>query len=380
MAQKTSKLFKQMKANKPIKIFVDCHKFDEDYQGITSYIKGLYNELSKDENFHFYFASSNSISLKKVFGEASNITYLDYFSNNKWIRLLIDIPLKILKYKIDFAHFQYVVSPFKFCKYIVTIHDVLFLDYPQYFDKKYRFKNNFLFKTSAKMSEIVLTVSEYSKQRIAFYYNISSKISVVPNGINSEYLQEFNKEKSKIYIKVKYGIENFFLLVSRIEPRKNHLLLLKTFYEEKFYLNYSLLFIGKRDLYYKEFEVYLENIPEEVRKKIYILENIDNSNLIEFYRAAILFIYPSFAEGFGIPPIESIAVNTPTLCSNSTAMSDFDFLNNFLFDPKDNNELTDKIKLALKENQVYSQREKMISKYNWTNNSVKFLEAVYSKT
>jgi glycosyltransferase involved in cell wall biosynthesis len=169
-------------------------------------------------------------------------------------------------------------------------------------------------------------------------------------------------------------------LVSRIEPRKNHLLLLKTFYEEKFYLNYSLLFIGKRDLYYKEFEVYLENIPEEVRKKIYILENIDNSNLIEFYRAAILFIYPSFAEGFGIPPIESIAVNTPTLCSNSTAMSDFDFLNDFLFDPKDNNELTDKIKLALKENQVYSQREKMISKYNWTNNSVKFLEAVYSKT
>lgn len=369
-----------MKTSKPIKILVDCHKFDENFQGITSYLKGLYTELIKNSDYHFYLVSANSDSLKEIFGESSNVTYLNYFSRNKWFRLLFDIPFKIWKYKINFAHFQYVASPLKFCKYIVTIHDVLFLDYPNYFGNKYRFKNNFLFKNSAKLANVLLTVSEYSKERIVFYYKLTKEITVVPNAINEEYLNAFDKNESKKYISEKYNIVDFILMVSRIEPRKNHLLLLKSFVEATLFERFQLVLIGKRDLDYQDFEIYLSGLPKNVLKNIHLLENIDNSDLLEFYRAANIFVYPSFAEGFGIPPLESIAVGTPTLCSNKTAMADFDFLEDCFFDPNDKDDLKNKLLIPPKAFNVHSQKEKMLLKYNWTNNAKIFLDALHKKT
>lgn len=358
------------------KILVDCHKFDEDYQGITTYIKGLYTELIKDNNYHYYLVSHNSENLTKEFGNHENITYLKYFSKNKWIRLLIDLPFKILNNKIDFAHFQYVVPPIKFCKYIVTIHDVLFLDFPQFFSKEYQLKNNFLFKNSAKISDIVLTVSEYSKKRIQFHYNLKKQIFVIPNAINKDFLKPYEKQESIDYIDQKFGVKNYFLLVSRIEPRKNHLILLKSFIENKYYRDNTLVFVGKRDLKYQEFENYYNSLTLEIKPKILILENVDNKDLIEFYKAAKIFVYPSYAEGFGIPPLESLSVNIPTICSNTTAMSDFTFLQDFLFNPKDLNDLNLKIKKALLNPNIEEIKTKMQKKYNWETSSSIFVDII----
>jgi glycosyltransferase involved in cell wall biosynthesis len=363
-----------MEKDNKIKILIDCHKFDEDFQGITSYIQGLYCELVKDNRFHYYFVSYNSELIENIFGKNDNITYLKFISKNKWIRLLVDLPLKIIKNNIKIAHFQYVVPPIKFCKYIVTIHDVLFLDFPQFFDKKYKIKNNFLFKNSARISEIVLTVSEYSKQRIQKHYRLKNEISVVPNAINAVFLNQKDKQQSKLFINEKFKIQKYFLLVSRIEPRKNHLLVLKTFVEQNYFLNYNLVLIGKRDLFYAEFENYFNQLSKEIKNKIFIISNIKESDLYEFYNAAEIFIYPSFAEGFGIPPLESLALKTPTICSNTTAMSDYTFLNNLLFNPHDKKDLHLKINFALSNLFPESIAEKSMKVYNWKNSAKKYIE------
>lgn len=362
--------------NSPIKILVDCHKFDEDYQGITTYIEGLYSELIKNENIQFYFVSYNSERLKSVFGQNENITYLKFFSKNKWYRLLIDLPKIILKYKIDFAHFQYIVPPIKFCKYIVTIHDVLFLDFPQFFDKKYKFKNNFLFKKSANLSDIVLTVSKYSQERIQHHYKLKKPVFVVSNAINKEYLKTFNKEESIKYIYKKFDVENYFLLVSRIEPRKNHLLLLKAFVNYNYYKNFNLVLVGNKDIFYKEFEEFYGSLTIEIKNKIFIFNRIDNTDLLHFFRGSKVFVYPSFAEGFGIPPLESLALNIPTICSNTTAMSDFSFLQGCTFDPRNENELRAKIELALAEPELNKRKEKMMQMYRWENSALKFIDVL----
>ena len=226
---------------KPIKIFVDCHVFDYGFQGTRTYIQGLYLELLKDKSKSFYFAAGNISNLKTIFGEADNIHYLEYTSKNKYYRLLIDIPRLIRKNKIDFAHFQYIIPPIKYCKYINTIHDVLFLDFPQYFPLSYRLKNKFLFKWSAKKSDIVLTVSSFSKNQIEKHFKINT-IAITPNAVDPVYFEQYDKTAIKYKVKDKYNVDKYWIYISRWEPRKNHHTILEVFVENKFYKDFSLVF------------------------------------------------------------------------------------------------------------------------------------------
>ena len=86
--------------NSKIKIFVDCHVFDNGFQGTRTYIQGLYQELAKDENILFYFAANDIENLESVFGAKKNIKFLKYTFKNKFLRLLLNIPYLIIKKKL----------------------------------------------------------------------------------------------------------------------------------------------------------------------------------------------------------------------------------------------------------------------------------------
>src|ERR1043165_2921821 len=109
-----------------IKLFVDAHVFDGVYQGTTTYIKGLYSSLVKDENFEITLAANDLNNLKKHFPD-NRFRYVPLTSKSKLKRLGFDIPAIIAKGRFDFAHFQYICPPIKKCRYINTIHDLLFL-------------------------------------------------------------------------------------------------------------------------------------------------------------------------------------------------------------------------------------------------------------
>lgn len=361
--------------NRKMKIFVDCHIFDKSFQGTTSYLRGLYTELLKNDYITFYFASSNPNTLEKIFGKQSNVIYLKYKFKNKFYRLAIDIPLLIYKHGIDFAHFQYIVPLIKNCKFINTIHDVLFLDFPEYYPATYRFKNTLLFKLSAKKSDIRLTVSKYSKIKIENHFGLESVI-ITPNAVDSIFLENHNKLIAQAYIKNHFAVENFFLFVSRFEPRKNHITLLKVFVEYKHYLSHNLVFVGNDDIECDIFNSYYEALEESIKNKIKIFKKVNFDDLVMFTRAALISIYPSIAEGFGIPPLESIACGTPTICSNTTAMSDFKFINKFQFDPLDEKEINEKINFALNYKDWESVKHEMLKSYNWILSAEKYLEAI----
>lgn len=361
-----------------LNIFVDCHVFDGAFQGSTSYLRGLYLELIQQENITFFLASNNPEDLQRIFGSPANVVYLKYRFKNKYLRLLIDIPSLVKKHHIDFAHFQYIVAPLKRCKYIVTTHDVMFLDFPEYFPKDFKMKNEFLFRWSAKQSEIVLTVSAYSKERIQAQFGLQNVV-ITHNAVDDVFLIPRQKVDAQAYIYKKFGVKDFFLFVSRFEPRKNHVTLLKVFAENQHYKTRNLVFIGNEALECKEFDRYYRQLSAEVQSTIKILRRIDFNDLIFFTKAADLSVYPSLAEGFGIPPLESLACETPTICSNTTAMSDFDFLNGFLFDPTNESEMNDKIHLALAHEDWSEAKEKMLAKYNWKKSAAAFLGALYNQ-
>jgi len=357
------------------RIFADCHVFDGTPQGSTTYLKGLYGELIKDKAKIFFLAANNPGHLEQVFGRHDNVVYLKYRWHNKFMRLLFDIPSMIKKHSIDFAHFQYVVPPIKKCKYIVTLHDVLFMDFPQYFPLSYRLKNHFLFKLSARYSDIVLTVSEYSKKRIETHFKIDDA-AITPNAVDPVFFEPFDKTDVSKRVKEKFGISNYWLFVSRWEPRKNHLALLKAFAEHGFYEKQQLVFVGDLALRNRAFDNYFEKLPATVKDKVVFLSRIGFDDMLQLVRGAALSAYPSIAEGFGIPPLESLAAKVPTICSNATAMSDFDFLSEYLFDPHDPADIAVKATQAMQQPVSDETREAVAKKYQWRKAADVFLRVV----
>ncbi len=345
-------------------ILVDCHVFDGSFQGTTTYLKGIYLEMIKDKKFNFFFAANTIEIVKNIFGEHDNVYYLKYKSNNKFYRLLIDIPKLIKQNKIDYAHFQYIVPPIKKCNYIVTIHDILFLDFPQYFPLSYRFKNKLLFKWSAKRSEIVLTVSEFSKKQIQKHFKIQ-EIEITPNAVDPVYFEPYNKSEIKKQLEDQYKLNKYWIYVSRWEPRKNHFTLLEVFVENKFYNDFSLVFVGDKAIKNKKYNDYYANLSQDIKLKIITLNKVDFQQLLLLLRGADLAVYPSFAEGFGIPPIEAIAAKIPSVFSNTTAMADFDFSKENGFNPYDKQDILRVINKALSEEINLSNIEKLVAKYNW---------------
>lgn len=128
-----------------MKLLVDCHGFDFNIsQGITTYIEGLYRSVIRlSSEIEFYFVAKDIDKIKAIFGESDKIKYIPLTSKNRIYRLLFEIPRIVKKYKIDVAHYQYVSPIIKNCKTIVTLHDILFIDFPEYFPFSYRFLKEF---------------------------------------------------------------------------------------------------------------------------------------------------------------------------------------------------------------------------------------------
>ncbi|GGC64956.1 hypothetical protein GCM10011387_18260 [Pedobacter quisquiliarum] len=247
--------------------------------------------------------------------------------------------------------------------YINTIHDVLFLEYPQYFSLTYRLINGTLFRISAAKSDILLTVSNYSKEHISQKFHIPlDELLVTPNGVSVN--------TSGVHNTTTLKTKNI-LYVSRYEYRKNHIDLLNAFLALKLYQQgYKLTFVGSKNAPIEQaaFNKLQQQIPEHLSSHIIFLENLTFDELNTLYIKAEYFVYPSLAEGFGIPPIEAAIYNCKVLCSSTTAMADYTFFKH-RFDPNIKGELENKLREIMKDNEYpFEQiREKVLAIYSWDN-------------
>jgi glycosyltransferase involved in cell wall biosynthesis len=354
-----------------IRLFVDAHVFDEKPQGTTTYLRGLYNALVTDGDFEIVLAAGDPVNLERNFPHPG-FSFERLPSGNRFHRLAVGIPRLIRRNKASFAHFQYVVPPFKACRYINTIHDVLFLDYPRLFPFRYRNVKRLTFGWSAHRSDVICTVSRYSREAISRHFRIDpSRILVTPNAV------DVPGEASVGIDRLASG--KYLLYVSRFEPRKNHVMLLKAYVElDLSSQGYDLVLIGRRDIACPEFRAYYERLPDEIRRKVIILEDVPERTLARYYQEARLFVYPSLAEGFGIPPLEAAVNSCKVICSNRTAMSDFDFFGDNFFDPENLAELKHKITRCLNDANYPFQgiKEEITTRYSWKSIAADFGRAI----
>jgi glycosyltransferase involved in cell wall biosynthesis len=365
-----------------MRIFVDGYLLNKEFQGTRTYITELYKSLAllRKEWIIEFGVNDLTQDIIEEFKDYQNIKFIIFKEKNKWKRMFKEYGE--LSYNYDYMHFQYII-PFikrnKKCKIVNTIHDVLFLDYPEGFPLIYRLSRKILFKWSAKNSDILLTVSEYSKTKISEHFKINlNQIFITPNGVNSAYLEEYNKEEVKELVYNSYQIKDYILYVSRIEPRKNQLKLLELYAENpEVYKKYKLVLIGKKSLDFIAFNKYYDSLDLDIKSNILYFEQVNNKDLINIYRGADYFVYPSLYEGFGIPPIEAAAAKVPVLSHNKTAMADFVMLNPYLVDFQKEN-ITDLFKDFILENKsnLEGVKQEVASKFTWEN-SAKRLEDYY---
>ncbi len=355
-----------------MRLLVDCHCFDAgETQGINTYIRWLYKSLINiSNNITFVFAAQNLANIKRIFGNKKNIEYVKLGDHSRLYRLMVEYPRIIKKHKIDLAHFQYIAPRVKGCKTIVTVHDILFEDYPQFFPLSYRLSRHFLFKESAKRANLLLTVSDYSKHRISDVYKIpENDIHITHNGVSKDF-RKIDPKACEDYIRDTFGISNYILYVSRFEPRKKQVTLLNAYKELRLdKRGLELVLIGVNSIPDPLFEKAYEECSEELKSHIHILDSIPYAELLKWYGGARLFVYPSEAEGFGIPPLEAGACGVPVICNDKTAMEDFTFFGDNLIST-DNSKLLNSRILSLldspkDEAKLAKIREDIFNRYSW---------------
>ncbi len=356
------------------KILIDARCIGGEGQGMRTYLQGMYNAIHEmySDRYELFFAGFYRNAMLESFPFLDDAHFIELPQVGKMKLFSIVFPNVIKSYGIDFAHFQYVTPFVKNCKFIVTTHDVLFLDFPKEFSWTYRMKRKWLFKRALQKSEVRLTVSNYSKERINHWLDIPSKtIEVTPNAVASKFLKPYQKSSVQKEVNEKFGFQNYLLYVSRIEKRKNQQLLLKA-YEDLGLAQkgIQLVFIGNDTLGEKNIAETINQAKKKYPGKVHWHSNVTEADLLKIYQAANLFVYPSLAEGFGIPPIEAAALGLNTLCSNQTAMSDFTFFGSQLVDPTDYPTFKEALSQLIKTNNnasIHNKNRSHIQKhYSWT--------------
>lgn len=358
-----------------MRVLIDCHCFDSvNTEGINTYIAGLYsNIIPLMPEADFYFAALDTQRLLQIFGNAKNVHYIALKSRFRFRRMILEYPMIVRKYAIDVAHFQYFSPPGIKCKVLITLHDLLFKDFPERFPLFYRISRDIVFRLSSRRADLLATVSEYSRDRISAHYGIPARqILVTNNGVSDDFFN-IPLEEAKKYVK-EQGIGRYILNVSRIEPRKNQLSLLRAYHElgllEK---GYDLVLINQHAIPVADLENYYNQLPDNEKKHIHRIENVNQKELKFWYRAADLFVFPSIAEGFGIPPLEAAAAGVPVICHNATGMAEFSFFG----ENQTNIEVYENLKNIIATNiatpksaeELNKIKTEIHDKYNWKNSA-----------
>ena len=350
-----------------MKIAIDGTIVREEITGTGFYITNLINGLIKIDNLNNYYIFGDEQYLRKYIKiDKDNFRVVHKRFKNRIIRVLWEyfiFPFELKKLKIDILHSPNYITPLlKFgFKIILTIHDLTFLLFPEKYTITKRWLFGKMIPVFIKKSDKIVAVSENTKKDILKFFSIpDDKILVTYESYPEYYNFSIDRSKAEDILN-KYGIErNFILYVGMIEPRKNIISLLKAFVELDKDLELDLIIVGKKGWYFKEIEKYMENaINLRLKNKIMFTGYIPEHELKYFYRLALMFVYPTLYEGFGLPPLQAMACGTPVITSNISSLPEVVGDAAIKINPDDLGELKNSIKWLYKNE---GKRDELIKK------------------
>ena len=228
-------------------------------------------------------------------------------------------------------------------KPVVTIHDLIFLRYPELYPAIDRFFYKLKFRSACQNADMIVAVSEQTKRDIIEFYNIDAhKIKVIYQDCDIAFHQKIDSDTITQTLQ-KYGISKPYILsVGTIEDRKNQLSLVKAFYEANL-SDTELVLVGKSTKYQKKIEEFI--IEKNLQNRVKILNKVPFLDLPTLYQGSKVFAYLSFFEGFGIPIVEALHSGVPVLAATGSCLEEAGGGGGIYVNPLNINEIAKKLSL-----------------------------------
>jgi glycosyltransferase involved in cell wall biosynthesis len=359
---------------------VDAHAIGQHLTGNETYIRNLLNAfavLDQSSDFIAYISRSG------MPGDLPERFLKRPVSANPFVRLGVDLPRRLRQDRPKLLHVQYTAPVFCPTPVVVSVHDVSFLEHPEYFTAFRAVQLRCTVQRTVKLASRILTASEFSKRSILAAYHLrDEKVVVVPNGVSSAF-RPLSRDSARRFVKSVLGFDNpFILTVGDLQPRKNHLGLIRAFEQlvrSHPELTHHLVLVGKESWHGSVVRETAKASPAAAR--IHFAGFVTDEDLHRFYGACDLFVYPSFYEGFGLPILEAMACGRAVACSNTSAMPEVADSAAILFDPASSDQLVLAMRDLLLNPELRMRMERLATQraalFSWERTASKTLELYY---
>ena len=359
---------------------VDAHAIGQHLTGNETYIRNLlscFASLDRTADFLTYVSRDDALQ------NVPERFHKRRVSVNPFIRLGFDMPRQLRRDRPNLLHVQYTAPAFCSIPVVVSVHDVSFLEHPEYFTKFRAFQLRQTVRRTVKRASRVLTGSEFSKRRIIQAYGLrDDRIVVLPNGVNNSF-RAISRELAQKWVQSRLTLGTpFILTVGDLQPRKNHTTLIRAFeglvrsYPQ---LPHHLVIVGKETWYAPT--IWSAARKSSVSDRIHFTGFVDDDDLLKLYGACDLFVYPSLYEGFGLPIVEAMACGRAVACSNTSAMPEVADSAALLFDPHSEQEQVLAMRDLLLNPELRMRMERLAAQraplFSWDRTAAKTLELYY---
>lgn len=371
---------------KNLKILIDATPLLKNLTGI-GYVTYIYAcGLAKCSNNTYFYAWFFSHELRKRpwQGLEKKINLIKKYLPRPYIlthsikTFIFNFAIFIEKPDVIFQPNYNLFKTYKKVPSVLIIHDLSHVRYASFHPKdrvEYFDKN---LQKSIDSAKKIVAISNFTKQEIInLGYAKDEKIEVIYNGVTDGFKPlELHKNKEEFFKKYELTQKNYILFVGTFEPRKNITTLLKAYslYKEKSQNPLPLVLVGTSGWNEEFFSYELKkalSLPEVKR-----LGYLKDKELKIVYAGAKMFLFPSFYEGFGLPPLEAMASGTATISSNVSSIPEIVSDAGILLNPKDPLSFADAISLLDNDENIRKSYEKKglqrAKKFNW-NDSIKQL-------
>ena len=337
---------------------VDAHAIGRHLTGNEVYIRGLLGGFAEVDRRSEFIAYVSEPGAEQWVPERFQVRRV---SGNPYSRLGWELGRLIRADQPDLVHVQYTAPLRAGVPTVVTVHDVSFLEHPEYFTVTRRSQLSLTVGRTVKRASRIITVSEFSRAAILRAYDLDpERVRVIPNAANPEF-RVVGRERAQKAVEAKLGFDApFVLTVGDLQPRKNQIGLIAAFAKlltECPQLKHHLVLTGKETWF-------TPKVREAARhsgfaSRIHFTGFVSDEELLELYNACECFVFPSFYEGFGLPILEAMACGKAVACSNTSSMPEVADGAGLLFDPHQTGEITRALKDILLDAELRGRLERL---------------------